>query len=119
MNMGPFIKKTIKMTAAVCALFTLNACHERIDLFQGQETKPGDNPFGEVPLDFDWSLSQDVELTLTTDVTTRVFIYEDADLTTHVLDDTRGRKAKDHQPHHTQLNRQALSCLSRQRRQYR
>ena len=82
MNMGPFIKKTIKMTAAVCALFTLNACHERIDLFQGQETKPGDNPFGEVPLDFDWSLSQDVELTLTTDVTTRVFIYEDADLTT-------------------------------------
>lgn len=35
-----------------------------------------------MPLDFDWSLSQDVELTLTTDVTTRVFIYEDADLTT-------------------------------------
>ena len=62
---------------AAFSLFTLNACTEMV-LFNDQvETE--DSKLSNIPLDFTWSMSKDVNIEIKSDVTTRVFIYEDED----------------------------------------
>ena len=62
---------------AALSLFTLNACTEMV-LFNDQvETE--DSKLSNIPLDFTWSMSKDVNIELKSDVTTRVVIYEDED----------------------------------------
>ena len=78
--MKPNYKKTLKLTGVVIALATLSACIDRIDTYHRPYENPDDNGFTEVPLDFDWNMSQDVEIQLKSNVRTRAYIYEDENL---------------------------------------
>ena len=75
--MKPNYKKTLKLTGVVIALATLSACIDRIDTYHRPNENPDDNGLTEVPLDFDWNMSQDVEIQLKSNVRTRAYIYED------------------------------------------
>ena len=77
MNIISKISKSASVMGAAFSLFTLNACTEMV-LFNDQvETE--DSKLSNIPLDFTWSMSKDVNIKLKSDVTTRVFIYEDED----------------------------------------
>ena len=77
MNIISKISKSASVMGAAFSLFTLNACTEMV-LFNDQvETE--DSKLSNIPLDFTWSMSKDVNIELKSDVTTRVFIYEDED----------------------------------------
>lgn len=74
------IKKTLKLAGVAIALTTLSACTEKMAFNDNPNVNPDDNGLTEVPLDFDWNMSQDVAIQLKSDVTTRAYIYEDENL---------------------------------------
>ena len=78
-NMKPNFSKTLRLAGAAIALATLSACIDKFDTYHKPNVNP-DNGLTEVPLDFDWKMSQDVEIQLKSNVTTRAYIYEDEDL---------------------------------------
>ena len=74
------IKKTLKLAGVAIALTTLSACTEKMVFNDNPNVNPDDNGLTEVPMDFDWNMSQDVAIQLKSDVTTRAYIYEDENL---------------------------------------
>ena len=78
--MKPKLKKTLKLACVAIALTTFSACAEKMVFTDNPDVNPDDKGFTEVPLDFDWSMSQDIAIQLKSDVTTRAYIYEDENL---------------------------------------
>ena len=78
MNIKSKLKKSSSLLVLALALTTFNACTD-MRLYSDQVNKE-DSELSNIPLDFDWSVSKDVNIELKSDVTTRVFIYEDEDL---------------------------------------
>ena len=72
-------KKSLWVIGISVALTSLTACHDRYD-FYDPDRDPNASGFANVSANFDWSVSQDVTIQLKSDVTTRVFVYEDAKL---------------------------------------
>ena len=73
-------KKTLKLAGVAIALTTFSACTEKMVFNDNPNVNPDDNGLTEVPMDFDWNMSQDVAIQLKSDVTTRAYIYEDENL---------------------------------------
>ena len=72
-------KKSLWVIGISVALTSLTACHDKYD-FYDPDRDPNASGFANVSANFDWSVSQDVTIQLKSDVTTRVFVYEDAKL---------------------------------------
>ena len=77
MNIKPYFCKILRLAGVSIAFTTLGACVEA-NLHPGVNTEGNDSI--EVPLDFDWNMSQDVDIQLISNVTTRAYIYEDENL---------------------------------------
>lgn len=75
MKRKSFITKPAGMLSIALSLTMFTACNDRTDFYEG----PRDSGKLEAPLDFDWSVSQDINVRLKSDVTTRIFLFEDAD----------------------------------------
>ncbi|MDD6008586.1 MAG: hypothetical protein PUC25_04225, partial [Prevotellaceae bacterium] len=80
MNIKPNFCKILRLTGVSLAFTTLCACVDTMEanLHPGVNTEGNDSI--EVPLDFDWNMSQDVDIQLISNVTTRAYIYEDENL---------------------------------------
>ena len=77
MNIKPYFCKILRLAGVSIAFTTLGACVDTMET----NLPPGVNTEGnEVPLDFDWNMSQDVDIQLISNVTTRAYIYEDENL---------------------------------------
>ena len=77
MNIKPNFCKILRLAGVSIAFTTLGACVEA-NLHPGVNTEGNDSI--EVPLVFDWNMSQDVDIQLISNVTTRAYIYEDENL---------------------------------------
>lgn len=75
MNIKPNFCKTLRLAGVSIALTTLSACVEKIEANLQPDVNPGGNGSTEIPLDFDWNMSQDVDIQLKSNVTTRAYIY--------------------------------------------
>lgn len=80
MNIKPNFCKILRLAGVSIAFTTLCACVDTMEanLHPGVNTEGNDSI--EVPLDFDWNMSQDVDIQLISNVTTRAYIYEDENL---------------------------------------
>ena len=76
MNIKPYFCKILRLAGVSIAFTTLGACVDT--MHPGVNTEGNDSI--EVPLDFDWNMSQDVDIQLISNVTTRAYIYEDENL---------------------------------------
>lgn len=80
MNIKPNFCKTLRLAGVSIALTTLSACVEKIEANLQPDVNPEGNGLTEIPLDFDWNMSQDVDIQLKSNVTTRAYIFEDENL---------------------------------------
>ena len=76
MNMISKIRKSASIMGVALSLFSLNACTDMV-IFNDQNPETENSKLSNIPLDFNWNMSKDVNIELKSDVTTRVFIYED------------------------------------------
>lgn len=63
--------------SVVCTLATFQACMETV-YYQAPVVEPEESEITDVPLLFDWSMSQELDIQLKSNVGTRIAIYEDA-----------------------------------------
>ena len=75
--MKSIIRNMVWILSVICTLATFQACMETV-YYQAPTVEPEESEITEVPLLFDWSMSQHLDIQLKSDVNTRVAIYQDA-----------------------------------------